>query len=219
MFSRVGRFAALSRGADDVRCVGGCASAADRQDRGDLSLERQRRECGRLLQGGHRAGRRHHQQRSSRAEGYPARRGQRPAGARRRQDRGDLRRQPGHSGSRPEPSAPPHHRGEGARAHRRLPIGHHGHHQRHGRAARHPLPDARIGGLQSDRARLQVVLPRHPCRRRLRPRLFRLPQGAEGGRPEDGFHCRRSREHGIRQLGRQRHQGRSSPRTATTSRR
>ena len=47
-------------------------------------------------------------------EGRAAGRREGPAGPRRRQDRGDLRRQPGHAGGGPEPGAAPDHRGEGA---------------------------------------------------------------------------------------------------------
>ena len=71
-----------------------------------------------------------------------------------------------------------------ARADRRLPVGHHADRHRHRRAPRHPVPERRIGRRQPHRARLQVVLPRHAGGRRLRPRLFGLPQGAEGGGPE-----------------------------------
>ena len=53
-------------GAVDVRCRAGCGGAADRQGRGDLSPERQRGKRRRLLEGGHRAGRRPRQQRQSR---------------------------------------------------------------------------------------------------------------------------------------------------------
>ena len=69
-------------------------------------------------------------------------------------------------------------------ADRRLPVGHHAHRQRHRRALRHSVPHAGVGGRQPDRARLQVVLPHHAGRHRLRQGLFGLPQGAEGGRPE-----------------------------------
>ena len=93
---------------------------------------------------------------------------------------------------------------------RRLSVGHH--RDRPARSPRRhgiPFVNAGIGRRQPDRARLQVVLPRHPGRRRLRPRLFGLPQGAEGGRPEDRLHRHRPREHRVRQLGAQRDRRRS----------
>ena len=61
-----------------------------------------------------------------------------------------------------------------------------------------PFVESRIGRGQPDRARLQVVLPRHAGRRRLRPRLFGLPQGAEGGRQEGRFDRHHPREHRVR---------------------
>ena len=90
--------------------------------------------------------------------------------------------------------------------------------QRHRRALRHSVPHAEVGGRQPHRARLQVVLPHHAGRHRLRPRLFGLPQGAEGGRPEGRLDRHRAREHRVRQLGGQRHRRRVRARTACTSR-
>ena len=74
-------------------------------------------------------------------------------------------------------------------------------------AERHgiPVPHRRIGRGQPHRARLQVVLPHHAGRHRLRARLFDLPQGAEGGGPEGRLDRAGAREHRVRQLGRQRH--------------
>ena len=165
-----------------IRLHGRCLGTADRQDRSDLSPERQCCQRRQLFQGGYRVGGRHRQQQAPRAEGHPACRRRRPSQSRWRQDPGDLRRQPGHARGRPEPGPAPHHRREGQCPDRLLPIGHHGHRQRHGRAPRHSVPDAGIGGVQSDRARLQVVLPRHAGRRRLRQGILEIPHRTESRR-------------------------------------
>ena len=107
------------------------------------------------------------------------------AGSRRRQGRGGVRRQPGQPGHRTEPDAAPDHRGEGGRAHRRLPVRHHADGERDRREVRHSLRQRRVGGRQSHRARLQMVLPHDAGRVRLRQDLLRLSQGHESRRGED----------------------------------
>ena len=51
-----------------------------------------------------------------------------------------------------------------------------------------PFVNGEFGGRQPHRARLQMVLPHHADRRRLRQGLLRLPDRHEGGRRQDRQH-------------------------------
>ena len=187
-------------------CWRGCLRAGqDRQDRRDVSAERRRRQRRRSRQGGDRNRDGHHQQRPSRTRQFPAGQERRPRRPRRRQGRGGVRRQPGQPRHRPEPDAAPDHRREGGRADRRLSVRHHADRERDRREIRHSLRQRRVGRGQSHRARLQVVLPHHAGRVRLRQDLFRLPHRHEGVRRQDRQHRAGARQHRIRHLGLQRH--------------
>ena len=169
-----------------VVLAGHCVGAGqDRQDRRDISVERQRRQRRRPCQGRDRNRDGYHQQRPSRARQFPAGEERRARRPRRRQGRSGLRRQPGQPGDRTEPGAAADHRREGGRADRRLPVRHHADDERDCREIRNSLRQRRVGCRQPDRARLQMVLPDHAGRRRLRQDLFRLPQGHEGRRRQD----------------------------------
>ena len=175
----------LSAAAMSLALTGGAAGPADRQDRRDLSLERQRRQRRHARQGRDRSRDRYHQQRPSRARQFPAGQGRRPCRPRRRQGRSGVCRQPGQPRHRPEPGAAPDHRREGGGAHRRLSVRHHADHERHRREIRHSLRQRRVGRGEPHRARLQMVLPHHADRHRLRKRLSRLPHRHEGGGRQD----------------------------------
>ena len=156
----------------DVGCAGGrgVGPGQDRQDRRDLSLERQRRQRRRAWQGGDRNRGRDHQQRQSRARQSAADQECRPQGPRRRQGRGGVRRQSGQPRGRAEPGASPDHRRKGGGADRRLSVRHHADRERDRREIRHPLCQRRVGCGQPDRARLQMVLPRRRRWRRISPK-------------------------------------------------
>ena len=157
----------------------------DRQDRRDLSPERQRGQRRRARQGGDRDRGRDHQQRQSCARQSAGDEECRPQGSRRRQGRSRVRRQPGQPRGRAEPGASPDHRREGGCAHRRLSVRHHADDERDRREIRHSLRQRRVGRGQPHRARLQMVLPDDAGGRRFRQDLSRLPQGHEGRRAED----------------------------------
>ena len=159
----------------------------DRQDRRDFSLERQCRLYRRPYQGRARSRDGYHQQRPSRTRQFPAGQECRARRPWRRQGRSGVRRQPGQPRHRTKPGAAADHRREGGRAHRRLSIRHHTDRQRDFRKIRNSLPQRRVGGRQSDRARLQMVFPHNAGRHRLRQNLQRLPQGHEGGRRQDRY--------------------------------
>ena len=167
------------------RCFG---AGQDRQDRRDLSAERRRRERRRPCQGGDRDRDGHHQQRSSRTRQFPAGQERRSCRSRRRQGRGGVRRQPGQPRHRTEPGAAPDHRREGGRADRRLSVRRHADHERDRREVRHSLRQRRVGRRQPDRARLQMVLPHHAGRVRLRQVLLRLPHRHEVAGRQDRQH-------------------------------
>ena len=170
----------------DVGCARGrgLGPGQDRQDRRDLSLERQRGQRRRARQGRDRNRGRDHQQRQSRARQSAGDEECRPQGPRRRQGRSGVRRQPGQPRGRAEPGASPDHRREGGCADRRLSVRHHADGERDRREIRHSLRQRRVGCGQPHRARLQMVLPRRRRWRRFRQDLSRLPQGHEGRRTE-----------------------------------
>ena len=153
----------------DFRSTGGTGACAaeNRQDRRDLSAERQRRQRRRPCQGGDRNRGRDHQQRASRPRQSAGDQGSRSARPRRGKSRGGVRRQPGQPRDRTEPGAAADHRGEGGCAQRLLSVRHYADHQRDRRKIRHSLFERRVGGGQPDRARLQMVLPHHAGRVRL----------------------------------------------------
>ena len=71
-----------------------------------------------------------------------------------------------------------------------------------------PFLNSRVGRRQSHRARLQMVLPHHADRHRLRQGLCRLPRRHEGRRRQDRCDRAGPRQHRIRHLGRQHDQRR-----------
>ena len=167
------------------------ACGRDGEDRGLDAAHRQCSRCRSGLQDGNRGRNGYHQQCPSRTRQSAARPDCGAAQSGRRQARRGLCRSPGQSFDGATAGDAAHHARQGQRADGRLSIVVHLHGDARGRTLRHSVHGWRLGRAQHHYPRLQIRLPRHADRYRLRPHLYAFLRRHEEAGQKDRLNCHR----------------------------